>query len=119
MISIKSIGQCTFTKNNDDDCDDGFLTRDYTHLWVWDSSNVFYSNPNPSSNKYVEEPTGTWHYNPMDVNGVRKSERCQDISDELICPAQVKLPGFGKIQWIITFLLISVIYTIIIFRKKR
>jgi cysteine-rich repeat protein len=121
ISGILGIGQCIFIKNSNDDCSDGFLTRDYTHQWIWDPTNIFYANPNPSSNNYVESPIGggEWHYDPLDINGLRRSDRCQDISDELICPAQVKLSFFGKMQFIGAFLLITLIYAIIIFRKKK
>ncbi|MGY4884191.1 MAG: hypothetical protein ACP5NZ_01275, partial [Nanobdellota archaeon] len=121
-ISISSIGKCLFDKTGStDDCSDGYLTRDYTAEWQWDTTNVFFTNPNPLNNRYVEdiEVPGIWHYDPIDVNGVRKSEGCQGIHDTIPCPAQIKLSAFGKTHLIIAFLLIGIIYTIIIFRKKK
>jgi cysteine-rich repeat protein len=116
FASIDGIGACSYTKNSADDCDDGVLKRDYTASWTWDPTNEFYASP--GSDDYVEDPIGIWHYDPRDLTGFRRSERCTDISDELICPAQIQLPGFGKMQLIAAIALIAIVYTIIVFRRR-
>lgn len=114
---IEGIGSCSYTKNSNDDCSDGVLRRDYTATWTWDPTNVFYEDP--QSQDYVEDPVGEWHYDPMDLTGMRRSDRCTDISDELICPAQIQLPAFGKTQLILAIILIAIAYTIIVFRRRE
>ena len=116
---IDGIGSCSYTKNSDDDCTDGVLRRNYIASWDWDPSNLFYEDP--QSEDYVEDALnpGIWHYDPIDLTGFRRSDRCTDISDQLICPAQIQLPGFGKVQLIISVLLIALVYTIIVFRRRE
>ncbi len=114
---ITGIGSCSYTKNSDDDCEDGILKRDYSASWEWDETNVFYNDP--ESNDYTEDPAGVWHYDPLDLTGKKRSERCVPISDELICPAQIELPAFSTLQMTIAILLIALAYTIIVFKRKK
>ncbi len=114
---INGIGYCAYSDNSLDDCADGFLTRDYTANWIWDDSNFVYVDPQSTS--YVEDPAGEWHYDPINpLTGDRASDDCNNISDEIICPAQVELPGFGKMQLILSIIVLAIAYTIIIFRRR-
>ncbi len=113
---IDAFGSCSYTKNSDDDCSDGILRRDYSATWTWDETNQFYEDP--LSEDYTEDPIGVWHYDLMDLTGVRRSERCTSISDELICPAQIQLPAFGKTQLILSIIVLAIAYTIVVFRRR-
>ena len=46
-------------------------------------------------------------------------ESCQDGQQTLQCPAQIQLPFFGGIHFIITVLIISIIYAVMILRHRK
>ncbi len=119
-VDINKIGLCVYAKTAIDDCsDDGVLEREYSALWVWDVDNNFSKiNPDPTNpNYYLKD--GWFRYDPLDLYGVRKSAKCQDISDRIICPAQVQLPFFGIYNLIISISLIALIYTFLFYRRKK
>jgi len=110
--SSVTIGRCTYTDGSGDDCEDGWLERELTANWIWGDNNRF--TENPESDDYVyDDESDVWRYDPKDSIGERKSEKCQDITDKLVCPAQIKVSFFGMLQFVIAVVLIILIYFII------
>lgn len=103
------IGSCLFGESTTDNCNDGFLEYSWGAVWEWDTSNVFAENPGYDS--YIQGEDLLWHYDPEG-----KSSSCTEGSKTVSCPAQVKLPFFNKFNFLITAILIVLIY--ILFRKR-
>jgi len=93
------LGTCLITEGNVDEngCDDGFLTIEWTGQWVW----------NEEENPGHEDPKGL---SSLCVNGGTRV---------IECPAQIKLPFFGLYNIIATILLVTVIYFILIRKNKK
>lgn len=89
------IGTCYYTENTGDNCDDGFLTYAWDALWQW-------ANSNPSE----EDPLG-------------EEQNCVDGSNVVPCPAQVQLPFFNFISFMISLLVIVLIYFAWNFNSKK
>ncbi len=107
------IGKCIYTDSLNDNCDDGFLDRELDANWTYDANNTYLTNPQPGNGDYVLGLDGMYHYDPRGNDGLRKSEKCQPITDRLVCPAQIKVPFFGTIQLVIAIILLVIIYFII------
>ncbi|MFH1503504.1 MAG: hypothetical protein ABIE36_02515, partial [Candidatus Diapherotrites archaeon] len=111
---IFAIGKCSYTEDSVDTCeDDQILTRSLSALWFWDGENSFSSIPDESNNYWQPTGMGVFRYDPLDYLGIRKSQKCEDINDFLVCPAQIELPFFGEYQLIMTTVMIILIYILI------
>ncbi len=89
------IGKCNYNENTDDNCDDTFLTYNWTATWTWGEDN-------PE------------HYDPDNA-----AERCVGGSNTVPCPAQIQLPFFGSYSIVVIFVLIALIYVILTLKKKK
>ena len=105
------IGNCTYDENTDDDCDDNFLTYSWTATWIWDSENIF--DVNPDGGDYIPDG-GKWHYDPNEA-----SKKCVDGTNTVPCPAQIELPFFDSYSIVIILVLITLIYVILTWKKKK
>ncbi len=106
------IGTCSYNSDTTDDCDDGYLEYSWTATWTWGENNNFTGNPNGGA--YVENPLGTWHYDPDKIY-----LDCVNGSRTIQCPAQIKLPVFTLYNAIIALAVIGLIYVIWNYKKKR
>jgi len=89
------IGKCTYDDSTEDNCDDKFLTYNWTATWLWDEDN-------PE------------HYDP---NGA--AEKCVDGYDTVPCPAQIELPFFGSYSIVVIIALIALVYVFLKFKEKE
>jgi len=90
------IGSCFYEESTSDDCDDDFLDYSWTGLWEYDELN-----------------TGPPYYDPDN-----KIAQCTSDSQQVPCPAQIKLPFFGIFNLIATIIIISIIYFLLGNKKK-
>ncbi|MBA7620870.1 hypothetical protein ES703_28225 [subsurface metagenome] len=91
------VGTCIYTQFTDDDCDDGFLTFNWTAEWVWD-----------------EECDATCQTENSDL-----AAQCADGQKTVECPAQIPLPFFNIYSFIAALIIIALIYVILILRKEK
>ena len=69
---------------------------------------------------YVEDPTGEWHYDPINIfTGLRKNEQCVAGSNTIACPAQIQLPFFNWYNVVVTIIVIILIYFLINSASKK
>lgn len=86
--TIFAIGDCSYTENNKDSCeDDGTFTRSLNSSWTWASGNEI------------------TQYDPL-----LKQLRCVDIKDVIACPNSAQIPFFGIYQIIIVTTIIFLVY---------
>ena len=83
------IGECTYSQNTGDNCDDGFLTFAWTANWIWAVGNEVEQN------------------DPENLFG-----ECIDGSRTIECPAQIPLPFFGAYNFIVALIIIALIYVL-------
>jgi len=121
IIGDLPIGTCIFTENGADNCDDGMLIRSLIALWQWDPTNTYVTNPeDPDTSTYWMPPTySDYKFDPKDFSGIRKSEKCKDVQDTLVCPASVEVGFFGTAQFWIAFGLVLLIYLVYLLRKTK
>ncbi len=121
IIGDLPIGTCIFTENGADNCDDGMLIRSLIALWQWDPTNTYVTNPEePDTSTYWMPPTySDYKFDPKDFSGIRKSEKCKDVQDTLVCPASVEVGFFGTAQFWIAFGLVLLIYLVYLLRKTK
>ncbi len=82
-------GTCLITEITDDDCEDGFITYSWEGTWTGEQEGSDY-------------------------------ETCIAGGERTVpCPAEIQLPFFGIYNFVITFMLIALIYVFVIFRKKH
>lgn len=91
------IGTCIYTQFTDDNCDDGFLTFNWTGEWTWDDECV---GSCQIENRYLED-------------------ECGDGQETRECPAQIPLPFFNIYSFIVTLTIIALVYVILILRKEK
>lgn len=121
---IGDVGTCFADENTGDTCDDGFLTYSWIANFVFDSTNdnlpLGTGGYDPADNNYVENPVGSgnWHYDPFINPTTRKSETCVDGSNTLECPAQIQLPFFTFLNFVIVVIVFVIIYSVINSRNK-
>jgi cysteine-rich repeat protein len=114
-----SIGTCSYTETSTDTCaDDNMLVRSLSALWIWNEDNTFATNPD-GLDYWQPAGSGVFRYDPLDYSGVRKSEKCDNVEDTLVCPASVQLSFFGVYSFISTIIIIVLIYYIIHLVRKR
>lgn len=89
------IGKCSYDENTDDDCEDKFLTYNWTATWTWDEDNPEHDDPNNAA------------------------EKCVDGSNTVPCPAQIQLPFFGNYSIVMIISLIALIYIFLKFKEKE
>ncbi len=106
------IGKCNYKENTDDNCDDRFLTYNWTATWIWDPENIF--EVNPDGGDYITGTDGKWHYDPNEA-----SKKCIGGSNTVPCPAQIQLPFFGSYSIVVILVLIALIYVILTWKKKK
>ncbi|HLC77772.1 MAG TPA: hypothetical protein VJH92_01475 [Candidatus Nanoarchaeia archaeon] len=118
-----SIGNCTYSTNTIIECDDpssnGLYIASYNGTWQWSTNyNSQLECKNANDGRIcAEDPFGSWHYSP---NGLTPKINCETAGENIIeCPAQVRLPFFGSIQFIITLLVIALIYGLIALDRKK
>ena len=120
--SISNIGSCTSIESSNDDCADGFLAYNWTGMFKWSDLNNFGNqvecNSKPQNNySFIDN---FCRFNPIMPSGLRyANDTCKDGSKVAPCPAQVQLPFFDLKNLIITIILISVIYFVLEFNKKK
>ncbi len=83
------IGECTYSQNTGDNCNDGFLTFAWTANWTWAVGNEVEQN------------------DPENLFG-----ECIDGSRTIECPAQIPLPFFGAYNFIVALIIIALIYVL-------
>jgi hypothetical protein len=95
LNSVFSIGTCSiFVKNIVDSCSDtGFISRTYVGDWTWDVSNIEEIDPSNQHNN------------------------CTIITKSIVCPAEIELPFFGIIGFILAIGIIFAVYYL--FSKKK
>ena len=94
--TLENIGECTYTENSGDTCEnDGLLTRILIAIWEWSPLNPTHLDPEGSEAK------------------------CEDIEYSMPCPAAVQLPFFGIYQIVISLILVALVYSIYFSRKKE
>jgi len=94
------IGICIYTQVTDDTCgDDGFLTFSWVAEFVW-----------------VEECGlgSTCRADNQDL-----ADQCETIDETRACPAQIPLPFFNIYSFIVTLIIITLIYVVLILRKEK
>ncbi len=112
------IGTCSYTENGADTCeDDGRLVRSLTSNWIWHANNDF-GTTNPDGEDYWLVG-GLYRYDPFDFSGLRKSEKCTNIEDVIICPAQIEVPFFNIYNMAVAVAIIVLIYLILHFSNKN
>ena len=97
----EKIGTCTYGEDTTDNCDDGFLTFNWTATWTWADTGV---DP-PCDIGYVLGGDEKCHYDPNKL-----SEDCDAGSTYRVCPAQIPLPFFGAYNFIVALAIIALIY---------
>lgn len=105
------IGTCLFNEVTTDTCEDDFLEYSWVGVWV---------NGNFTDTEGEDFISG--YYNPwVDAEKtMRESERCvqSNGSKTVPCPSQIQLPLFSGINFIVSLVLISLIYSWMIFRRR-
>ncbi len=91
------VGTCVYTQFTEDNCDDGFLTFDWTALWTWDDG------CNPTCREENQA----------------LADQCKEGHRDTPCPAQIPLPFFNLYSLVATLIIIAMVYTIIILSKKK
>jgi len=91
------IGTCIYTQFTDDNCDDGFLTFNWTGEWTWD-----------------DECVGS-----CQIENQYLADECGDGQKTRECPAQIPLPFFNIYSFIATLTIIALVYVILILRKEK
>jgi hypothetical protein len=116
-ISFPKPGSWTYSSQDEDDCDDGFLEYSWVGNWTWGADNGFTSDINngfPSDPlDYVVGDDGLFYYDPT-----RSSEKSSEGHQTIPCPAQIQLPFFGFFSVIASLALIALIYLSLIFKNK-
>ena len=84
----EEIGECTYSQNTGDNCNDGFLTFSWTANWTWEEGKGAADDP---ENLFGE---------------------CIDGSRTIECPAQIPLPFFGAYNFIVALIIIALIYVL-------
>jgi len=92
-----NVGICIYTQFTNDDCDDGFLTFNWTAVWIWD-----------------EECDAACQVKNQDL-----AAECADGHQDTICPAQIPLPFFNIYSFVAALIIIALIYIILIKKEKR
>ena len=106
------IGSCSYNENTTDDCADGFYMYSWIASYLWNPINI---NTTPVSGPlWVLGGDGYWHYDP---DG--KEATCEGGSNQVICPAQIELPFFGYTNFIITVIVIVLLYIAMNQKKRR
>lgn len=82
------IGECIYSQNTGDNCNDGFLTFSWTANWTWGVGKGAADDP---ENLFGE---------------------CIDGSRTIECPAQIPLPFFGAYNFIVALIIIALIYVL-------
>lgn len=117
------LGNCTYNTGNVISCDNplsnGLYEASWTGDWGWGSNN-YTSNESCQAQHGVGKcvyDEGGYHYYPL---GTTDWANCEDGGQNTIeCPAQIRLPFFGNIQFIITLLVIALIYGMLRLDKRK
>jgi hypothetical protein len=114
-----SLGKCSIQETTEDNCEDGFLTYSWKSLWNW-ADNAYpvkeripgYNTDNTLS--FITDPENppTYHF-PTD-----KYAKCTDKTQTIPCPAQIQLPFFNWINFVIALVVIALIYLLFFYKKK-
>ena len=117
--SCPSAGKCSMTGKATSDCSEGgFITFEWTANFNWNPLNSFTSNH--GGDDFIQSPTGTWRCDPASTStGKRMSESCNSKTEEILCPAQIKLPFFSFMNFIIAIVVIGVVYYLINTQKGK
>lgn len=105
------IGSCSYIQNqNQDTCDDGFLTYSWNGSWTWDANNNYLASSSiPFCDEgYIYGSDSMCHYDPL---GSWAS--CKNGQRIIPCPAQVQLNYFTWKNIVAAIFLIIAIYLII------
>ena len=102
-----SIGTCNYEEDTEDDCEDGYLTYNWTGTWAWSLENNFTEAEVNGRTGFIEDLyfTGVWRYNPNS-----DYEECSEGSNLLACPAHIELSFFNWINVVIIILVIGLVY---------
>ena len=99
-----SIGTCNYEEDTEDDCEDGYLTYNWTGEWDWSLENNFTeAEVNGREGFFLLD--GVWRYNPNS-----DYEECDEGSNLLACPAHIELSFFNWINIVIIILVIGLVY---------
>ena len=108
-------GECATNQQGSDTCDDGFLTYSWTSIINWDLLNdLGTSNPNYPEDLRIINDSGTLR---CDTLGLLNS--CKDGSSTLTCPAQIELPFFDYNNFVITAVIIMLLYVVLKLTNKK
>lgn len=97
----ESVGKCSYSQAISSQCEEdpvGFISLSWTGTWTWDAS--------------CDSACQT-------ANADLQTECVTPGSKVIECPAQIPLPFFGLYTFLITILMIGVIYTIINLNHKK
>ncbi len=116
-------GKCKWEESTSDNCDDEFLTYSFVANIEWTVGNEGWeTNPDPSSDDYVQfnrlnevNDDGKWHYDP----NRKLYDECISDSTTVPCPAQIQLPFFGTYSIVVIVVLITLVYVILSWKKKK
>ncbi len=102
-------GNCISTSTTADNCNDGFLDYGLKSNWTWLPSNTFARNLGYPG--MVQDASG-WH-----CDGTNKT--CVDSTNRVACPAQIELPFFGLMNFVIAVIAIALIYVALSQKKRK
>jgi len=101
-IEGAEIGICIYTQFTDDNCDDGFLTFNWTTEWIWN-----------------EECDATCQSQPQNLALKTECDNDDGLTDSIECPAQIPLPFFNIYSFVAALIIIALIYVILILKKEK
>ncbi len=121
------VGSCLFDETTTDTCEDDFLSYAWVGNWrngqALDSAEIsglaLTAGTNNRDRDFVKIGQ-TWYYDPKTADGNFESANCKSsLGDRTVpCPAQIKLPFFTRINFIVSLILISFVYIFVIFGRK-
>ncbi|MCF7800354.1 hypothetical protein K9M16_05135, partial [Candidatus Babeliales bacterium] len=112
-----SIGTCYYSEGSEDDCSDGVFEYSWIGNWQWEEENSFTGSQYATDLDYVMID-GTYKYDPLNEDGKRASSKCQGGSNTIKCPEKIEVPFFNLFNFIISIILLIIVYAIIINKKE-
>lgn len=104
------IGTCVHSTDlSSDDCEDGFLSYNWTARWNWSPSNPTMPGvpgvPCTDPDYVYSAIDGLCHYDP-----IGSAAKCQGGSNVVACPAQIQLSFFSTLNIIAAVILLIIVY---------
>ncbi|MFH1365060.1 MAG: hypothetical protein ABIH28_00555, partial [archaeon] len=106
LVSPRSLGSCRISQfSGEDNCDDGFLTYDWTAFWNWEENVYSSSSQVPGNVIPIQTPDGYWHSPSILFSS------CAVGKNTVPCPTGISLPFFGILNLFLTLGVIGIIYS--------